>query len=83
MSARELPPDGLPDDSFAGERFIRVVGKRERPRVGELPTSETRRRMDALQGRGMAAPKGVFRYASHEDANRDREAWLARSMARK
>jgi len=83
MRRREPPAEGLPDDPFAGEQFIRVVGKRKRPSVGAPPTPEARRDMDALQGAGMSAPKGVFRYGSHEDANRDREKWLSESMARR
>lgn len=29
------------------------------------------------------APKGVFRYASHEEANRDRERWQLAAMLAK
>jgi hypothetical protein len=28
------------------------------------------------------APKGVFRYQSHEEANRDRERWIVEAMQR-
>ncbi len=74
------PPEGLPDDPFAGERFIRVVGRRLRPEIGEPPTAEARAAMTALARRRTAAPKGVFIYRSHEDANRDRETWLHEEM---
>jgi len=81
MNRPKLPPEGLPDDPFAGERFIRVLGRRQKPPVGEPPSQEARAAMDTLHRRGVRAPKGVFRYANHEEANRDWEAWLARSMA--
>jgi len=74
-------PEGLPEDVFAGERFIRVVGRRKPPAIGEVPSSEVRDAMDALHGRGVCAPKGVFRYRSHEAANRDWDEWLAKAMA--
>src|SRR5215471_19177812 len=45
------PQEGLPDDPFAGERFIRVVGRRRRPEVGELPTAEARAAMTSLLAR--------------------------------
>jgi hypothetical protein len=76
-----LPEEGLPDDVFAGERFIRVVGRRKQPAIGEVPNREVRRAMDALHGRGVRAPKGVFRYSNHEEANRDWDEWIANAMA--
>ena len=81
MPHRDAPREGLPDDPFAGERFIRVVGKRRRPTIGEPPTLEARRIMDALPRSGVNAPKGVFFYRSHEEANRDWDKWLANAMA--
>jgi hypothetical protein len=47
MQRREPPDEGLPDDPFAGERFIRVVGKRRRARVGETADPRDRDRADA------------------------------------
>lgn len=81
MSSSKAPNEGLANDAYAGERFIRVVGKRRRPEIGEVPTKEARDAMSALSRRGVRAPKGVFRYRSHEEANRDWDAWLAQSMA--
>jgi hypothetical protein len=75
------PTEGLPDDPFAGERFIRVVGRRRRPEVGELPTAEARAAMTSLlEQQRTGAPKGVFVYRSHEEANADRDRWLAEAM---
>ena len=81
MTARTRPSEGLPDDPFAGERFIRVVGKRRRPVVGEPPSRAARDAEGELLRKGIRAPKGVFRYASHEEANRDWEEWTALAMA--
>jgi len=81
MTSPKVPPEGLADDPYAGERFIRVVGRRRRPEIGEVPTKEVREAMSALPRAGVRAPKGVFRYWSHEEANRDWETWLAQSMA--
>jgi hypothetical protein len=74
------PPEGLPDDPFAGERFIRVVGKRSRPAPGEPPSAEARAVMNTLAVGRTRAPKGVFIYRSHEEANRDRDAWTLEAM---
>ena len=63
-----------------GERFLRVVGRRAPPPPG-LPSPERRRALDALQPASTRVPKGVFRYASHEAANADRDEWTARAMA--
>ena len=74
------PSEGLPDDPFAGERFIRVVGKRSRPPLGEPPSAQARTLMDTLAVGRTRAPKGVFIYKSHEEANRDRDAWTIEAM---
>jgi hypothetical protein len=81
VTVRRPPPEGLPDDPFSGERFIRVVGRRVRPPIGEPPSAAARAAGRDLLRRGIGAPKGVFRYASHEAANRDWEEWTARAMA--
>ena len=48
---------------------MRVVGKR-------IHATGDRRGLDALVLRfGGGAPKGVFRYASQEEANRDWDRW--------
>lgn len=70
----EGPPDDL-YDRVNDERFSRVVGKRRRPTIGEPPPKETRDAMARMANYRTGAPKGVFRYRSHEDANRDRETW--------
>jgi hypothetical protein len=75
------PTEGLPDDPFAGERFIRVVGRRRRPDVGGVPTAEARAAMASLLGlRRTGAPNGVFVYRSHEVAKPDRDNWVAEAI---
>lgn len=49
---------------------MRVIGKRQR-------SPGDREGLDALVLKfGGGAPKGVFRYRSQEEANRDQERWL-------
>jgi 6-phosphogluconolactonase/glucosamine-6-phosphate isomerase/deaminase len=59
--------------------YRRIIGKRSQRPVGVLraPTAEERdwvRRMAAVAG-STGAPKGVYRYRSHEEANADWERW--------
>src|SRR6185436_17207821 len=64
------------NDEGAGERFIRVVGRRQAPPVGEPPPKATRDALAKMAEYRTRAPKGVFIYRSHEEANRDRERWI-------
>ena len=65
------------------EKFLRVVGRRVSPPAGALPSPEAREAMTQMAQYLMRAPKGVFRYASHAEANRDRERWqLAAVLAK-
>jgi len=67
------------EDPVNDEAFRRVVGARKRPPLGEPPTAERRAALAELAQYATGAPKGVFRYRSHEEANAHREAWtLAR-----
>ena len=71
-------PDDETDDQ-TGERFLKVVGRRALPASG-LPSAARRRALDTLQAGSTRAPKGVHRYASHEAANADRDAWTVQAM---
>jgi hypothetical protein len=65
------------------EKFLRVVGRRVVPSVGALPSAGAREAMTQMAQYLTRAPKGVFRYASHDEANRDRERWqLAAILAK-
>ncbi len=61
--------------------IARTVGRRQPPPVGTLPSREARSALDSFASRLTRAPKGVFRYASHEEMARDRELWTAQAMA--
>ncbi|HVL34594.1 MAG TPA: hypothetical protein VM489_02890 [Burkholderiales bacterium] len=61
--------------------LARVVGRRIPEPVGVPPSARTRAAMDALGRFASRAPKGVFRYASHEEMRQDRERWTAEAMA--
>ena len=73
----------MKEEGLEGEHFIRVVGKRQRPAAGKPPSPEAREAMTRMAQYLTRAPKGVFIYRSHEEANRDRERWLIESMVDK
>ena len=58
------------------EKFIRVVGRRTAAPPGSPPPEQARVAMGTMALYRTRAPKGVFTYRSHEEANRDRERWL-------
>lgn len=62
-------------DPLTGETFARVVGKRRAAPIGEAPGAETRAAMARMANYRTRAPKGVFVYRSHEEANADRDRW--------
>jgi hypothetical protein len=56
---------------------MRVVGKRKR-------STGDRAGLDALvSALGGGAPKGVFRYKNHEEANRDWDRWMSERVRRR
>ena len=57
------------------EDFLRVAGRRVPPPAGVLPSPEARAAMTRMANYFTRAPKGIFRYKSHEEADRDREKW--------
>jgi hypothetical protein len=65
---------------FEQQPIARTVGRRTLPRAGELPSAETRAAMDSWAGRLTRVPKGVYRYASHDDMERDRDRWQTAAM---
>ena len=67
-------------DPFSGEKFLRVVGRREQPPIGALPSAEARRALATMARYQTAAPKGVFIYATHEEMDRDRMRWTVDAM---
>ena len=71
---------------MASESFIRSVGRRQQgPRstagsLGQPPHAAARAAMTRMAQYRTRVPKGVFFYASHEEANRDWEKWRALGM---
>lgn len=63
----------------------RVVGRRSPPPPppGQLPNERAREAMKHMAQYRTRAPKGVFHYASHEDANRERERWQVEAVVAK
>ena len=63
--------------------FSRVIGKRRPPQEGELksPAQQDMERVRQLNAFAARVPKGVYRYQSHEDANRDWAEWSASTIA--
>ncbi len=60
--------------------IARVVGRRAPPPAGEMPDRAARDAMDSFARRLTRAPKGVYRYASHNEMNRDRERWAVEAI---
>lgn len=60
----------------------RILGRRHPPPSGVLraPTAGERAWVEAMASRRARVPKGVFRYASHAEANADWERWLVTAI---
>lgn len=63
------------------ERFARVVGRR-RHRPGP-PNAADRAALASMANYRTRAPKGVFIYRTHEEANADRERWTVEAIVEK
>lgn len=60
--------------------FLRVVGSRRRPPLGEPPTLEAQRAFASLLRYRTRAPKGVFVYRDHESMDADRTRWTVEAV---
>lgn len=67
-------------DPLTGEPFIRVVKKRARAPIGQMPSARTREALTSMAAYRTRAPKGVFRYRSHEEANAERDRWTVEAV---
>lgn len=67
-------------DSITGEVFARVVGRRRTRAIGEMPDAATRDALAQMAHYRTRAPKGVFRYRTHEEANADRDRWTIEAV---
>lgn len=63
-------------DDLTGEIFGRVVGRRTQAPLGAPPSVESREALAQMAKYLTRAPKGVFRYRSHEEANAERDRWI-------
>lgn len=70
-------------DPLTGETFVRVAGRRPRPPSGQPPSAEARAALAQMARYVTRAPKGVFIYRSHEEANADRERWTVDAVVAK
>ena len=62
-------------DPLTGETFLRVVGSRKASPIGQGPPRASREALAQMARYTTRAPKGVFLYRSHDEANADRERW--------
>ena len=60
--------------------IARTVGRRKPSPVGVLPSADARAALDTWANRLTRAPKGVFRYASHAEMERDSNLWRAQAI---
>ena len=67
-------------DPLTGEVFLRVVGRRVRPPIGEAPSTEAQAAHASLLQYRTRAPKGVFIYQSHEEMEADRLRWTVEAI---
>ncbi len=67
-------------DELTGEMFARVIGRRRRAPIGRPPPPETTAALAEMARYLTRAPKGVFVYRSHEEANADRDRWLVSAI---
>lgn len=70
-------------DPLTGELFLRIVGRRRRPPLGQSPEPEVRAALAEMARYVTRAPKGVFIYRSHEEANADRDRWTVDALVAK
>ena len=65
------------------ETFVRVVGRRRTRAPGVPPSVEDRDRLATMARYRTRAPKGVFRYTTHEEANAARQRWTVEAVVGK
>ncbi|WP_437949131.1 hypothetical protein WME98_52625 [Sorangium sp. So ce296] len=67
-------------DERTGEIFLRVVGRRTAPPLGEPPPLESRDALATMARYRTRAPKGIFVYRSHAEMEADRLRWTVDAM---
>ena len=67
-------------DPLTDEVFVRVVGRRVRPPLGQPPSAEAQAAHASLSQYRTRVPKGVFIYRSNEEMEADRLRWTVEAM---
>ena len=61
--------------------IARTVGRRTRRPLGMMPPAEARAALNAWSKHlKTCMPKGVFRYATHDEMERDRNLWRVQAI---
>ena len=61
----------------------RIVGRRQSPALNDSrkgPGASLQALLVELSASRTRTPKGIFRYATHEEANKDQERWRAAAV---
>ena len=61
--------------------IARTVGRRAQAPAGVPPSPQARAAWNAMAGYRTRVPKGVFRYASHDEMTRERDIWTSAALA--
>ncbi|MBI3371895.1 MAG: hypothetical protein HY017_09100 [Betaproteobacteria bacterium] len=67
-------------DTLDQQPIARTVGRRLTLPVGRPPSAAARAALAAMAAKLTRTPKGVIRYANHDDMIRDRERWTVEAM---
>lgn len=67
-------------DPWTGEDFVRIVGARSRPPVGEAPSLRARDALATMAHYRTRVPKGIVLYRSHAEMDADRLRWTVEAM---
>ncbi|WP_437617813.1 hypothetical protein [Sorangium sp. So ce1151] len=67
-------------DDRTGEVFLRVVGRRTAPPLGQPPPPASRDALAAMARYRTRAPKGIFVYRNHAEMEADRLRWTVDAM---
>jgi len=70
----------MKQDPVTGETFLRVIGRRSPPPLGEPPSAEARAALATLVQYRTCAPKGIFIYRSHDEMEADRLRWTVQAI---
>ena len=75
LAPKSLPTRPAQESESSDDAPRRVIGKRQPRWGGGPPSLEARQAMAQMARYQTRAPKGLFFYRSHEEANADRDRW--------